>query len=481
MMTLQEILDATKGQLVNFPESMSPSEYTIESVSTDTRTISEGDLFLALIGEKFDGHAYTVQAVQDGARALVVSSLEQVPEQVPSVLVSDTKIALENIAAYYREKIGCKVVAVTGSVGKTSTREMIACALSAGTKVYATKNNENNEIGLSKTILAAPADTKVIVLEMGMRLRGEISELTHIAKPDVTVITNIGVAHIERLGSRDEILNAKLEILEGLKEDGLLIIPASDEMLKIALSDGRIGPDVKVAFTASEKDEIPSRACGKAVAGDPYFAGGWMHFSADAGFDTMQQMDLKLSTIGLHHVGNALAGILCGLYLGIAPNLLCEGVASFCQVGHRERLVEVEGVHFLDDSYNAGPESMMSAYTSIRRLAGSGRAFACVADMLELGDVSSEMHFNTGVKAAQEKLDGVLVLGRFKEDVKAGIRSVDAELPVICCEDKPQMVEELKKLVKPGDFVLLKASHSFMMYTILEEYASIFKEGGRGQ
>ena len=206
--TISEILKATGGQLKQFPvegKTASADEYTVDGISTDTRTIHEGNAFLALIGENFDGNKYAVAAANDGAALLVLSTMEYAPEGVPVILVEDTTIALTKIAEYQRLRLGCKVVAVTGSVGKTSTREMIYSALSRGCKAYVTKANHNNEIGLSKTILDTPEDTEVLVLEMGMRLRGEISQLTHIAHPDVAVIfagNDIAVSPFDQVSSQ---------------------------------------------------------------------------------------------------------------------------------------------------------------------------------------------------------------------------------------------------------------------------------------
>ena len=338
--TISEILKATGGQLKQFPvegKTASADEYTVDGISTDTRTIHEGNAFLALIGENFDGNKYAVAAANDGAALLVLSTMEYAPEGVPVILVEDTTIALTKIAEYQRLRLGCKVVAVTGSVGKPSTREMTCAAPSHGCKEYGTKANHNNEIGLSKTILDTPEDTEVLVLEMGMRLRGEISQLTHIAHPDVAVITNIGVAHIERLGSREEIMRAKLEVLECLCEGGLLVIPYADEYLGKAVDEGLIRDDIKIAYTSMEKTKLQRPCYGAAFAGEPKICGDRIRFTAEAGFGTLQKIDLSIKVVGMHHVGNALAGLLCGLYFGIAPEKISEGIASFEQIGHRER------------------------------------------------------------------------------------------------------------------------------------------------
>ena len=478
--TLQEVLEATGGELHQFVATemvKDPSMFQLNGVSSDTRTIEEGNLYLALIGEKFDGNKFAVAAVEDGAKALLLSSMEDAPEDVPVVLVKDTKLALEQLATYYRKRLACQVIAVTGSVGKTSTRQMIVSALSRCCRVFATSANKNNEIGLSQTILSAPEDTEVLVLEMGMRGRGEISELTHIALPNIAVITNIGVAHIERLGSREEIRNAKLEIIEGLEENGLLILPYHDEYLQGAVKDGLIRSDVKIAYTSTTPETFTDKPYGFAMATKIDVKEEKIFFNVQAGIDQVYEVPLMIEALGLHHVGNALAGLICGLYYHYNLAQIAEGIASFNQVGHRERKVDVDGVIFIDDSYNAGPESMMSAMSTLRRIAGEGKAYACVADMLELGHVADEKHIEIGNHAAKVKLDGLLVIGDQRENVKRGALSVDPNMDVRLFTNKTEMVEELLELLKPGDHVLLKASHSFEMHTIVEDYQAKVREG----
>ncbi len=471
--TLQEVLDATGGELRQFvatEQVKDPSMFQVTGVSSDTRTIEEGNLYLALIGEKFDGNQFAVAAVKDGATVLLLSSMTYAPENVPVVLVEDTKLALEKLATYYRKRMGCQVIAVTGSVGKTSTRQMIVSALSRCCRVYATSANKNNEIGLSQTILSAPEDTEVLVLEMGMRGRGEISELTHIALPDIAVITNVGVAHIERLGSREEIRNAKLEIIEGLKENGLLILPYHDEYLMGAVKAGMIRSDVHIAYTSTTPEEFEAQPYGFAMATKTEVKGEKIFFNVEAGIDSVCEVPLMIEALGLHHVGNALAGLICGLYYHCDLAKIAEGIASFNQVGHRERKVNVNGIFFIDDTYNAGPESMKSAMSTVRRIAGEGKAYACIADMLELGHVASEKHIEIGQYAAEIKLDGLLVTGDQKKNVEEGAKLVAPSMDVRLFDDKAEMIEELVKILKPGDYVLLKASHSFEMHTIIDGF-----------
>ena len=232
MFTLEEVKKAVGGRLVSkTDEIVFATAVEITGVSTDTRKIKPGELFIALKGENFDGNDYLAKAMELGAPALITDDERLVPEGANAVIVEDTVKALGLLASHYRFKLGCKVIAVTGSVGKTSTRMMITEVLKTGLKVHSTSKNNNNEIGMAQTILSAPEDSEVIVVEMGMRGPGEISYLTKIARPDIAIITNVGYSHIGRLGSKDAILNAKMEITEGLTDGGIIAINSDDRKL----------------------------------------------------------------------------------------------------------------------------------------------------------------------------------------------------------------------------------------------------------
>ena len=231
MFSLEEIVSAVNGQLIIGSDRRMDKPVTVTGVSKDTRTIKEGELYVALVGDNFDGHSFCSMALEKGASLLLVSDASYLPTTSLAVLVDDTRIALGLLARHYRFKLGAKVIAITGSVGKTSTREMISAGLSDSFKVYSTKANLNNEIGLPMTILSAPEDTEVLVLEMGMRARGEISYLTSIACPDIAIITNVGFSHISRLGTQKNILLSKFEIVEGLVAGGVLAVNGDDKLL----------------------------------------------------------------------------------------------------------------------------------------------------------------------------------------------------------------------------------------------------------
>ena len=232
MFTLEEVKKAVSGRLVSKTEEIVfATSIEVSGVSTDTRTIKPGELFIALKGENFNGNDYLAKAMESGACALITDDEKMVPEGANAIIVEDTVKALGDLANHYRFKLGCKVIAVTGSVGKTSTRTMIAAVLKTGLKVHSTERNFNNEIGMAQTILSAPEDSEVIVVEMGMRGAGQISYLTKIARPDIAIITNIGYSHIGILESKDAIMNAKMEICEGLTDGGIIAINSDDRKL----------------------------------------------------------------------------------------------------------------------------------------------------------------------------------------------------------------------------------------------------------
>jgi UDP-N-acetylmuramoyl-tripeptide--D-alanyl-D-alanine ligase len=447
-----------------------------EGVCTDSRLIRKGNLFIALIGEKYNGHDYCKIAAEAGASLFLISDRAALPDGAVGILVSDTLAALQSLACYYRNRMNCKVLAITGSVGKTSTREMITTALSSSMITHSTAQNNNNEIGLPMTILSAPENTELLVVEMGMRMKGEIQLLTHIAQPDIAVVTNIGVSHIERLGSKENILSAKMEICEGLQENGLLVVNGDDELLKsyvcdhpaklskflgvtsfshctrattfadyCVFSDNVVLTDRGTSFTASifEKDKEESR------------------------------VDFSISAVGAHHVKNALITIVCAKHLGVDIRIVREELKRFMPFGSRGTVIQTQNYIIYDDAYNASPESMSAAFESIRLLAGSRRKIAVIGGILELGGYSAELHRQVGISAAISGMDRLYICGENREDVKNGAMSISPEIEAVLFEKVDDLVSELIKGVLPGDVILIKASHAFGFEKISEEIIRI--------
>lgn len=474
--TYEEICAATGGILLNDPGAYEEiTERQILSVSTDTRDIQAGALFVALKGERFDGHRFCQSAADKGASLLLVSEDSNLPLGLPYVLVSDTTVALGKIARFYRLRLGCKVIGVTGSVGKTSTRRMIESVFDSHMKTHATKANNNNEIGLPLTILSAPEDVELIILEMGMRLKGEISYLSHIAMPDIAVISNIGVAHIERLGSKQAILEAKLEICEGLINDKLLVINGEDRLLSNHLLEmgkktwGELG--VTLSTSSIENGALITQAANQSVklTNVSYFETGSEFQVEYLSPNSKQSLSCKLNIAGQHHVKNALLAILCAMHLDIPAHAIIEGLENYSVLDGRGKLIQSGQYLIYDDAYNAGPESMAASFDSLKQLAPNARRVAAVGGMLELGDYAKQLHFETGVAAAKSGLSLIAVCGQYKDAFFDGVRTVSTDVNVVLCEDKKEIVEVLAEMLKPDDALLIKASHAFGFDSLARE------------
>ncbi|MCR5804001.1 MAG: UDP-N-acetylmuramoyl-tripeptide--D-alanyl-D-alanine ligase [Clostridia bacterium] len=473
MFSLEEIISAVNGKLIIGSDCKMNEPVFVSGVSKDTRTIEPGQMYVALVGENFDGHSFCNMALEKGASLLLVSDISYLPTKCLAVLVDDTRVALGLLARHYRFKIGAKVIAVTGSVGKTSTREMIAAGLDKSFKVYSTKANLNNDIGLPMTILSAPIDTEVLVLEMGMRLRGEISYLTSIACPDIAVITNIGFSHIERLGSQKEILLAKFEITEGLVAGGVLALNGDDKFLAdYALENITIAN--LVASSNITKDVSPNNygICVKAenIAISP----SKTSFDIDIKTSKTTQIikDVIVNAPGVHHVRNATFAFICAAALNADFEKVKEGIASYEPMAGRGAVLEGDKITVIDDAYNAAPESMELSFSNLD-IIGKGRKIAVLGGMLELGDYAPMLHEKVGKSAGSYNFDKIFLMGDNKDDFVSGLLSEDKDSCYEVFDNISDLEKSLREYITDGDTILFKASNAFgfqkLARTISEE------------
>ena len=426
------------------------ADLTFLGANIDSRKVEPGQLFIALVGER-DGHDYIPKALEKGAAAVLCS---RECGDVPAIVVEDTRLALGRIAREERKRLGMKVVGVTGSVGKSTTKEMIATVLSGTYKVEKTPVNHNNDLGMPMAILAMPEDTEVAVLEMGMNHFREIAYLADIAKPDVAVIVNIGTVHIEYLGSREGILQAKLEILEGAKEDASVIFNGDDGMLW----GYRTQADRHITYFGEENDQAAVRAV------DVDEKENLLRFRAVIG---QESAPVELLLDGRHYVSDALAAIAVGNALGVSLEKAAEGLANFQNMAGRQEIFEVNGYTVIKDCYNASPESMKAALMVLGRR--QGRRIAVLGDMLELGDCTQEEHERIGCIAA-EKADMIFAFGPNAGCVMNGAVSGGMTAhQVSTYGDREKIVAALKGTVKPGDVLLFKGSHGMRLDLILDE------------
>lgn len=427
-------------------------------VSTDSRTVQPGNLFIPLVGETHDGHEYAKQAVESGAAAVLwQADREGAPAGVPIIRVQDTLAALQELAAAYRRQLSVRIIGVTGSNGKTTTKDMIAACLATTYKVHKTQGNLNNHIGLPLTLLAMDEDTQMAVLEMGMSGLGEIELLSKIAAPETAVVTNIGEAHLMQLKSRERIAQAKLEILAGMPADGLLIYNG-DEPLIIQTLESMDVPASMLRFRFGEQ------------ASNDYYPVGIMQHQQSTSF----KLNVPFSPVitiplpGKHNVLNALAAVAASKYMGVAEADIVKGLSELRVTGMRsEFLKAASGATVINDAYNASPTSMRAAIKMLQDLSARGRKIAVLGDMLELGERAEEFHREIGRLLDPDQIDYVLTYGKLAAYIAEEAAQRYPEGHVRTYTDKTELAAALAGLMTESDLVLFKASRGMELEQII--------------
>ena len=424
-------------------------DVVVGSICTDSRRLAAGQLFVPLVGEHFDGHTFLAQAAAIGAQAAIVQKdrKDLVPEGLLHWLVDDTLEAYQQLALLHRQQLSAPVVAVTGSAGKTTTRELIRSALRPLGPVQASQGNENNDIGVPLTLLNAGEQHQAVVVEMGMRGLGEIERLSHTAAPDVAVVTNVGTAHIGRLGSREAIAQAKLEITAGLREDGLLVVPAGDPLLEAALARVWSGRVARVAL--ADEDGVA----------DADWIGDW---DDGQGVISVKGSRLQVPLDGRHNARNLLLALAVAAELGVPLDELTRMEVEV--PGGRNRRLQLGGLTLLDETYNASPEAVLAALDLLA--AQPGRRFAVLGTMLELGDQSVALHRQVAERAAALGLDGLVIVASGAE--AEAMAEAAAPLPRLEVVAQPELAAApLVQWLSSGDVLLLKASRGVALERLI--------------
>ncbi|HOQ76318.1 MAG TPA: UDP-N-acetylmuramoyl-tripeptide--D-alanyl-D-alanine ligase [Thermoclostridium sp.] len=418
----------------------------VRSVSTDSRTLEPGCLFVAIRGERFDGHNYIREALDKGAALVMAEKGASIPDGVPAVLVEDTLKALGRLAEYHRSRFDIPVVAVTGSVGKTSTKEMIAATLSAKFRVHKTKGNFNNEIGLPLSVLELDDSHRAAVFEMGMRGFGEIDYLSRIVRPDIAIITNIGISHIERLGSRQNILKAKLEIIHWLKDDGHVILNGDDKLL----SGLRGLLEQKTLFYGMDE------SCD--VRATDLLSKGEEGVSFSVRYRNREHRYF-VPAPGIHNVQNALAAISTALVLGFDDETIEKGLLEYSGDRMRMNITETDGIKVINDAYNAAPASVSSALRVLCEIGANRRKWAVLGDMLELGDWAEDAHREIGMQVAEAGIDYLVGVGDLARWYVEG--ALDHGMPLEntrLFQDADDARSYISQRIARGDVILFKGS-----------------------
>ena len=440
------------GKLTSDPE--------VALVTTDSREVKPGCIFVAFPGERFDGHDFAARALEQGAEYVVVNHpVPGVPEE-KAILCPDSYHAMMVMGANYRSQYHPKMVGVTGSVGKTTTKQMTYAALSGFGETIKTEGNQNNELGMPRTLMRLESSTEYAVIEMGMSGFGEISAMTNIVRPDVAIITNIGVSHIEKLGSREGILKAKLELLEGMKPNAPVILNADNDMLRT------VRPGAHRTVFYSIDDPV-----GEYRASDIVMTDDSLEFTVAAG---AQAVRAKLPCTGRHNVYNALAACAAGKCLGIDIAESLEALKGYVPSGMRQRIVKKGGITFIEDCYNASPDSQAAALAVLGAMKAT-RRIAVIGDMLELGSFSEQAHREVGEKAAQNGIDAVLTYGERALLTAEGAKAGGVPL-VRSFSDKKELSDFLLSELHEGDAVLFKASRGMKLEDVIYSVYSAIEE-----
>lgn len=442
-MTINEIARACSGKFFGEHEEQ---EYLVSDIKIDTRKVAPGDLFIAIKGERFDGHDFIDLAYENGA-ACVVS--EKPVNKLPYILVKSTFEALKDIAEYYRSKLNIKVVAITGSVGKTTAKEMIYSVLSQKYNVLKTQGNFNNEYGLPQTIFNIEEKHDIAVLEMGMNSFGEIHNLSKIARPDVCVIMNIGESHIGNLGSRDGIFKAKCEIFDFMKDDALVVLNGDDDKL-ITLKDGS-----QVFFGIDDQNDV--------FVDDVAIADmSGTKLTADC---MGELMDLFIPKPGEYLIYPALAAAAIGKKLGLSKEQIQNGIKSFVPANMRMDIQQTDKITIINDVYNACKQSMLAGAGALRY--AKGRTVAIIGDILELGEFAQSIHHETGADMGRMDINEIICVGELAKHMYEGAKET-TQGSVHYYPTKEALFEQLDKLILKGDTVFVKASRGMEFENIVK-------------
>ncbi len=441
-------------------ENLHP-DWQANAVCTDSRLVQAGNLFFAIRGEKFDGHDFVRDALKAGAGGCVVSenwflnNRNQLSGE-PLVVASDPLDALQMLAKNHRQKFETSVIAITGTNGKTTCKEMTQAVLSKEFRTIATHGNFNNEIGVPLTLLRMNEETQVAVIEMGADKKGDIARLCEIANPDSGVITNIGTAHLQTFGSIENVAATKSELFESLAADGVRFVNVDEKYLRHHAQQTKGLVTFGIHHPADYRAEVLTvneRACAKIKVSTP----------------EKVSFEIQLSVPGLHHVTHALIASALGMALGVAYEAIVQALENYQPITNRLGVKIVRGMTVLDDTYNSNPDSARAALDTLMMIKSSSRRIAALSDMLELGSVSAEEHFKIGAYAKEKKLDALFTTGTESKYIFEGAKTLKNNFYY---EKKNDFIGALKKFVKSGDALLIKGSRGMKMEEVVQGLVS---------
>ena len=431
----------------------------VSGVSTDSRTIQENNLYIPLVGEVFDGRLFVKECEDKGASAFLIDREYEIKTNIsiPYIRVDDTLKALQDLARSYRKELDVKVIGITGSNGKTTTKDLLYEVLSTKYKTQKTIGNLNNEIGVPKTILSLNEDTEIAVVELGTDKFGDISLTSNIALPDIAIITNIGDSHLHNLKSKEGILKAKMEIVEGLNKDGIFIYNGDDETMKKEISSYKVDQKI-ISFGLEEANDFVV----KEIPSTP----AKVSFSHDG-----ETYDIPL--LGRHNIYNGAACLLIANILGLDTNEVKSGLVKVRPANNRSSMIEFDGFDVLDDSYKSNPQSLRSGLATCKLLDGYNNKIVVLGDMLELGDKEDELHYEVGLDIDPKDIHYCLFFGNLSYHMYKGALNNFPKDRAFHFTDKDDLIDKLKSLITKSTLVFVKGSHGMHMEEIIESIGNL--------
>lgn len=435
-----------------------PSQLVL-NISTDSRTLQPGDLYVPLKGERFDGHDFIWEAVSRGAMGFLTSQSHTREDDLAIIQVRDCLAALQALAREVRNRSSYRTIGLTGSTGKTSTKDFLKSILARRFKVWATPKSYNNEVGLPLTILGADSQDEILVAELGMRGEGQITQLCEILRPDMGIVTRIGPVHLETLGSEERIARAEGELVEAIPETGLVVLNRDDRWFPYMASKARgrvvsYGIDSEAEVRATDiKLDAEARPSFQLVSGD-------------------RRMVVKLQVMGEHNVANALAATALADELGVSMEEIKEGLQRAQLSGMRMEMVRVGGIRVINDAYNANPMSMKAALRTLSHMGKRARTIALLGDMLELGEKAVYYHREIGREVVEQKIDFLIAVGDLSKYIyEAAVEAGLEEKRALLVDSLDDAANEIKKILSSGDVLLIKASRAIGLERVLERIA----------
>lgn len=452
--TLETIAKIVGGNLV----TTSMKDVIVEGVSTDTRDIKLHNLFIPLVGAKYDGHTFAFDAIKKGAIATLWDKNHPTPYlDAGIIVVDDTLKAYQKLANSYLKATKSKVIGITGSNGKTGTKDILASILEENFRVHKTAKNLNNEIGVPKTIMEMNLDDEAIVLEMGMERFGEISVLTNIANPDIAVITNIGDSHLLELGTKENIARAKFEILEGLKPDGIFIFNNDDDILREVIREYSI-PQRVIKIGTREDSDVIIRPIRSDESGSSFSIGEYAY---------------SIPFIGKHQIYNVSVAITIAGLLGMDYASIVKGLSKVKLTGMRMELMHLPSFDVLNDCYKSNPQSLMSCIETVYTMKGYKNKILILSDMLELGENEEKLHFNVGEKIDRDRIDYVICVGDLAKEIYNGANRNFNVKNLFYFETKGEVIEKVREIISEDTLIMVKGSRGMKLEEIIEKLKEI--------